>query len=181
MPSLTSGDKIKLLNLQLLIARAAQKDSLNWWEDDSLTSAGNYVLERLFLHAPSEAGRKLALRSARSRYHAAFRDMQKAVHLFRLDSRREIKPSLHEISISNLDIPLDPIASLDTLRELLLQMIGTEPQYQVIAERGDHRIEIRPHKKISQADVIQLAQILAWSTLEGKPGVPVFPFIRNHS
>ena len=107
--------------------------------------------------------------------------MQKAVHLFRLDSRREIKPSLHEISISNLDIPLDPITSLDVLRELLLQMIGTEPQYHVIAERGDHRIEIRPHKKIPQADVIRLAQTLAWATLEGKPGAPVFPFIRNHS
>jgi hypothetical protein len=181
MPSLTSGDKIKLLNLQLLIARAAQKDSLNWWEDDSLTSAGNYVLERLFLHAPAEAGRKLALEAARSRYHVAFSGIQEAVHLFRLDPHREIQSTLQEISVSKADVPIDPITTLDALRQHLLQEIGEEPKYEVIGERAEHRLEVRPHRKITQADVIQLAQTLAWATLEGKPGAPVFPFIRNHS
>jgi hypothetical protein len=181
MPLLTTRDKIKLLNLQLLIARAAQKDSLSWWEDDSLTPAGKYVLERLFLHAPAEAGCKLALRAARSRYHAAFGGMQEAVHLFRLDPHRKIESTLQGIPVPKADVPIDPIVTLDALRQRLLQEIGEEPKYEVIGERADRCLEIRPHKKILQEDVIQLAQTLAWATLEGKPRAPVFPFFRNHS
>ena len=35
---LLGGDESLILRLRLLIARAANKDSLAWWEDESLTS-----------------------------------------------------------------------------------------------------------------------------------------------
>jgi len=74
-----------MLKPRLYIARAAQKDSRRWWEDESLTPSGAFALELRLPAAPIEAGRKLALAAARARHQNAFADDPDAIHLFRLD------------------------------------------------------------------------------------------------
>lgn len=178
-PSFAQELKRQLLTLQLLIARAAQKDSLNWWEDDSLTPAGLYLLEKLFLFAPTQTGRKLALRAARNRYRAAFAGVESAYHLFNLDKSEEVDVHKQQVPIFGVDVPVDPIVSLDALRHLLVEQTGAVTQYEVIGVRAEHRLEIRPKVKPAQDSPLQLAQTLAWATLEGEPGKPVFPYISD--
>lgn len=170
-------DKLSLLQLCLLIARAAQKDSLGWWEDDSLTQAGGYVLNRLFPTDPIEAGRKLALEAAKTRYQAAIKGEDKLLHLFHLDETGEIEHGLHGLRLSEVDVPTEPITSLDVLRQSLIALVGEPPQFQIISERENHRLEIKPHSPVSNPVILSLAKIFCWATLEGKPGQPVFPYI----
>lgn len=169
--------KQALLQLRLLIARAAQKDSLNWWEDDSLTQAGSYLLERLFLADPGEAGRKLALAAAKTRYQAAFNGEDSVLHLFRLDMTGEIEYGLQGVRLAGIPLPADPIASLDDLRQDLLEMTGQVPQFKILGERAHHRIEIGLKEPVAKLSVLDIAKTLAWAALEGKPGQPIFPYI----
>jgi hypothetical protein len=176
---LDTKDGELILGLQLLIARAAQKDSLSWWEDDSLTPSGLYLLERLFFVDPNEAGRKLALEAARVRHQAAFGAEKNVLHLFHLDQTGEIELYLQGISLSPLSIPLEPVKTTENLRQLLLEKNGSHMDYQVIGERPNNRLEIKIGGAHSRPDVIHFAKTLAWATLEGSSGKPVFPYIRE--
>ncbi|HNT24174.1 MAG TPA: BrxE family protein [Anaerolineales bacterium] len=170
-------EKKALLSLRLLICRAAQKDSLAWWEDESLTPAGGYLLDRLFLTDPGEAGRKLALEAARTRYQAAFNGSSEAMHLFRLDQTGDIEHGLHGIRLLDVSLSPDPITTLDDLQQKLLALIGQKPQYQIVGERAERRLEIRLKSPIVKPQVLEAAQALAWACLEAKQGQPIFPYI----
>ncbi len=174
---LNAEENIALLGLRLLIARAAQKDSLNWWEDDSLTQAGGFLLERLFFTDPGEAGRKLALEAAKTRYQAAFNGQDTAMHLFRLDKTGEIEHDLQGIHLSDIPLSLEPIATSDDLQQKLLALTGTKPQFQVVGERANHRLEIGLKIPIAKLAILDAAKTLAWASLEGKPGQPIFPYM----
>ena len=90
---LDASESKLILSLQLLIARAAQKDSLMWWEDDALTPSGKYLLDRLFFFDADEAGRKLAMEAAKVRYRAAFGAENNVLHLFHLDQTGDVEYS----------------------------------------------------------------------------------------
>lgn len=171
-------DRKLILNLQLLIARAAQKDSLNWWEDDALTPAGNYLLERLFIVKPDEVGRRLALEAAKVRYQAAFGNEKNVVHLFHLDQTGEVEYKLQGINLSNIMVPVEPIKSMDALRHALLKLVGSPMKYQVIGERSNNRLEIKMGDTHSIFDIIHIVNALAWATLKSEPGKPRFPYIQ---
>jgi hypothetical protein len=168
-----------ILGLQLLIARAAQKDSLIWWEDDSLTASGRYLLDRLFIINPEEAGRKLAVEAARVRYLAAFGGENNALHLFHLDQTGEIELSLQGIDLSSIPVPADAIKSVEDLRRLLLELVGSPIKYQIVEERSNHRLEIKLGEKSPGPGVLQIVKTLAWAILESKPGKPIFPYIQQ--
>ena len=74
-----------ILGLRLLLARAANQDSLARWDDESLTTHVGFLLERIFPMAPALAARSLALRAALARHQAACGARDKALHLYRLD------------------------------------------------------------------------------------------------
>jgi hypothetical protein len=170
-------DKLGLLSLRLLIARAAQKDSLGLWEDDSLTQAGSYLLDRLFLADPIEAGRMLALEAARTRYQAAFNGEDTVLHLFHLDKTGEVEHGLQGIRLTNVPVPSEPITTQDALRQNLLELTGEPPKFHIVGERANHRFEISVIPSIGNISILNLAKVLAWATLEGKPGQPIFPYI----
>jgi len=176
---LDSQTTITILALQLLIARAAQKDSLSWWEDDSLTPSGKYLLERLFMVDPDEVGRRLALEAARVRYRAAFGEDRKALHLFRLDQTGEVEFDLREVNLSTIPLSSAAIQTIDSLRRLLLEQVGSPMSYEVVGERFSNRWEIKLKDKSLKPDLVQIVKTLAWATLEGEPGKPVFPYIRH--
>lgn len=166
-----------LIGLRLLIARAAQKDSLNWWEDDSLSPAGSYLLERLFLADPTEAGRKLALEAARTRYQAAFNGDDTVLHLFRLDKTGDVEYGLQDVHLADIPIPSEPIATVDALQKKLLELIGSIPQFQIVGERANRRLEIGFKNPTAKPTILYIAKTLTWASLEGKPGLPIFPYI----
>jgi len=172
-------EKNTILGLRLLVARAAQKDSLNWWEDDSLTQSGDYLLERLFLTDPGEAGRKLALEAARTRYQAAFNGDDSAIHLFHLDRTGDVEYDLLGIRLVDIPIPSEPMPTRDMLRQSLLDLTGQPPQFKIVGERADHRLEIGMQHTVGRVSVVNIAAALAWASLEGKPGQPVFPYITS--
>lgn len=167
-----------ILNLQLLIARVAQKDSLNWWEDDSLTPSGKYLLERLFVVNPDEAGRKLALEAARVRYQAAFGTGNNVLHLFHLDQTGDVDLSLQGVGLPTIKVPSEAIQSMDDLRSLLLDQVGSPLKYQALRERSNNRLEIKMAGATSKPELIDIVKTLAWATLESEPGKPIFPYIQ---
>jgi hypothetical protein len=173
------AEKNKLLSLRLLIARAAQKDSLNWWEDDSLSSAGSYLLERLFSADPGEAGRKLALEAAKNRYEAAFSSDNAVLHLFHLDNSGDVEYGLQGIRLADIPVPNEPIPTIDALQEKLIALSGPKPLFQIVGERANRCLEINIKNSTNKLSVLDLAQVLAWVSLEGQPGHPIFPFIRH--
>ena len=54
------------------------------------------------------------------------------------------------------------------------------PAFQVIAERNNHRLEIGIKTTSARLSILDLARALAWASLEGQPGQPIFPYIAAH-
>lgn len=167
-----------LVKLRLLIARAAQKDSLHWWEDESLTQAGGYLVERLFIMDTNETARKLAMEAAKTRYHMSFGDDKTKLHLFRLDPRGQVEYDLREVRFSDFDMSTEPITSLDMLREKLIALTGTPRTYEVVGNGNDNQLEIRIKGYSRKMPVLELAQTLAWACLESPSERPIFPYIQ---
>ena len=168
----------RLLRLRLLVIRAAQKDSLKWWEDESLTQAGGYLVDRLFIMDTNETARKLAMEAARTRYRMAFGDDKKKLHLFRLDQSGQIEYDLIHIRFSDIEMPAEPITSLDILREKLLVITGMPMAYEVVGMDSNNQLEIRVKSSSQKMPVLELAKTLAWACLESLPGKPIFPYIQ---
>jgi hypothetical protein len=176
---LDNATKIALLKLRLLIMRAAQKDSLNWWEDESLTTAGEYLVERLFLMDTTESARRLALEAGRIRYRMAFGGTEDRLHLFHLDPNNLVDFELNGQRLSDLDIPLDPITSHDVLRAHLLELTGKPMPYELAGSPDANNIlEIRIRTSMKKISILEVAETLAWACLESPANKPYFPYTR---
>ena len=82
-----------ILGLRLLLARAANQDSLARWDDESLTTHVGFLLERIFPMAPALVACSLALRAVLARQQAACGARDKALHLYRLDRYTLLLPN----------------------------------------------------------------------------------------
>jgi hypothetical protein len=166
----------QVLGLRLLIARAANVDSLSWWEDDALTGPARYVLQRLFPTAPPLAARSLALRAALSRHEAVVPST--GLHLYRLHPDNLDRLALRFEPRLPIPVPEDPIETLDALREQLRALTGKDAMpYEIVGERlsGAVQIDVPPTPEGREA-MVHRAQTLAWAYLEGQPEQPIFPF-----
>ena len=106
-----------ILSLRLLIARAANGDSLAWWDDQSLTAHAAFILERTFPVAPAQAARSLALRAALARHQALCPG--DSLHLYRLDGDNRDRLILRFHSLESITLPEQPITTVDALRRHL--------------------------------------------------------------
>lgn len=175
--SLTAEDLHLILRLRLLLARAANKDSLAWWDDESLTPPAEFLLERLFPMAPALAARSLALSAALARHQAACVGNDKALHLYRLDPDNRDRLALRTAPLLPVPVPHDPITTTEALKQHLLDLISQPMPYKV-TQRTDTRglqLEIPPSPS-GVSLLLHRAQTLAWAYLEGVPNQPVFPF-----
>ncbi len=169
---------MEILELRLLIARAANSDSLGWWDDESLTQHAHFLLERIFPMAPAGAARNLSLRAALARHQSALTANSKVQHLFRLDTDRQDELLLRHQSTLLVDLPDGPIKTVDDLRVHLLSVVQKPPSYTVIRRSPTHGLEIEiPPTPAGIPGLNHRARSLAWAYLEGEPGRPVFPFI----
>jgi hypothetical protein len=172
------ADGHTILRLRLLIARAANRDSLAWWDDEALTAPAGFLLERLFPVAPPLAARSLALRAALARHEGACTDIGGVLHLYRLDADNADGLALRDMSLLPVSYPEAPITTMEALREHLITLLGQPAQVKIVqrCNGGALLIAIPP----SPAGVwapLHRARSFAWAYLEGAPGQPVFPFI----
>ena len=158
------------LKIQLLIARAGQNDSLRWWEDDSLTEAGSYILERLFPFAPQIQGRKLALAAAKVRHEAALKEEEDPFYLYQFLEERDY-------DLSDVSIPSTPITTMDELHHQLTALVPEKPSgMKIIPVSSNGRLQVEFKIETSTLEVVNA---LAWAYMEGSPSNPVFPFIKQ--
>ena len=169
--ALASVEINEILKLRVLIARAAQSDSLRWWDDNALTGEGLTLAGRLFRQKPESACVRLAMRSARARHRAAMPSGRDIVHLFDFGDVAE----LHiESALDSVDASLPgPIKSMDDLTAALSE--------RGIASNSSRAPHGRPAWEMSASDSVStlaLARLLASGYVAGEAGRPVFPFVR---
>lgn len=172
---LTEAETRQILALRLLIARAANQDSLGWWDDESLTPAAAYLLSRLFPMSPGVAGKSLALRAALARHGVACpRD---GLHLYRLDADNRDKLALRFAPLNRVPVPEVPIATRTALRDRLLELMEGPQVYTVLRRTasGGLLIEVPP-APVDVPPMIHRAKTLAWAYLEEAQAAPLFPF-----
>jgi len=175
--NLTPEEIRTILGLRLLIARAASKDSLAWWDDESLTPHASFLLERIFPTAPPLAARSLALAAALARHQAACPANSEALHLYRLDADNQDKLVLRFAPLLAIPVPEEPITTLETLRQHLLDLTEEPAPYTVVRGTDARGLEIDiPPCPASVSPMVHRARTLAWAYLEGAPSEPVFPF-----
>jgi hypothetical protein len=175
--TITTEEANTILSLRLLVARAANKDSLAWWDDESLTPHAGFLWERLFPMAPPLAARSLALSAALARHQAACSANEKALHLYRLDADNQDKLALRFAPLLPITAPDEPITTIDALRQYLLDLVGEPVPYNVVRRTNAHGLQIEiPASPPGVSPLLHRAKTLAWAYLEGAPGQPVFPF-----
>ena len=176
MQHITYQQALQLMELRIIIARAGQNDCLRWWEDESLTPNGVYLLERIFPGAPAISGRNLALSASAARHHAALEHLGDVTHLFRISRINADQLAMRDLRYHIFERVSHSIADLNALRQILLEIIGTEPKFEVIGTLSQNGgLQIRLSEPT--LDVGERANALAWAYLESKPGQPVFPYI----
>lgn len=174
--SLSIDDARVILALRLLIARAANSDSLAWWEDEALTLPGAFVLEKVFPVAPPLAARNLALHAALARHQAACPG-SRALHLYRLDRDNQDGLALRRVSSLSVDIAGSPITSIAALEDTVRALIGGPFRYRALRRTPSNGLEIEiPPPPTGVSPLLHRARSLAWAYLEGAPRAPVFPF-----
>lgn len=174
--NLTPTQVRHILALRLLIARTANQDSLAWWDDESLTPAADYLLNRLFPMVPGRAGKSLALRAAVARHRVAC--PEDALHLYRLDADNRDKLALRFAPLEPVEVPDGPIATMDELRDHLLELVESPQPYTVLRKTTSAGLLI--DLSLAPPDthpMLHRAKTLAWAYLEGTKDAPVFPYI----
>lgn len=176
---LSSEQALHLLRLRAVIARAAQKDSLRWWEDETLTTPGGYILERVFPGAPMLTGRNLTLRAAAIRHDAVIQGFDHAIHLYHISPDNSDVLAMRAMRnhfVEGVTHFPEPITTLDTLRQHLQAIIGTPPRYgrqPFLTQNGGLQIWLLRES----ADMVERANALAWAYLEGTVDQPVLPYM----
>ena len=175
--SISPEDARTILSVRLLLARAANKDSLAWWDDESLTPHAGFLLERIFPMAPALAARSLALSAAAARHRAACAGHDNALHLYRLDLDGQDALALSSVPLLSIPLPQEPMPSNDARRQEQLGLLGKPMHYTSVRRTETSGLQIeRPPVPVGVSLLLHRAQTLAWAYLEGAPSEPVFPF-----
>lgn len=164
-----------ITQLQLLIARAAQVDSLAWWDDNALSDPGAFLLQRVFPYAPHAAAKKLAIKAASARHAALFGDQPQVVHLFNIQDEDNPFDRREQIVDFELGELARPITSLQELRQHLTQISDPPAWASYGSPHANRSLEIAVRKEAPSE--IEYALGLAWGYLEGNPSQPVFPYL----
>jgi hypothetical protein len=175
-------DTVTILSLRLLIARAANRDSLAWWEDDSLSSHADYILQRTFPVEPHLAARRLALVATAVRHQALLSNDSSVLHLFRLDRDNRDRLATRFHTLHSIQLPDAPIDSTNTLRNHLLQLTKHPMPYTIERRGPHHALQIGVPRVPPDANLlVHRAQTLAWAYLENQSGPVNLPYCIDDS
>jgi len=170
-------DDVRLiLQLRLLIARAANLDSLGWWDDETFSKPAGFILDRVFPVLPMLAARSLALHAALRRHQAIESNGRGWLHLYRLDADNQDGLAIRFWPLQNLPVPEAPITSLHELRQHLLRLTGKSYPYTTGGTTRNGGLQIEPSPCPAGIEpIVHRACTLAWAYLEGTPGRTVIP------
>jgi hypothetical protein len=161
--------------LGLLVARAGQKDSLVWWDDEALTEAGSFALAKIFLRGPAQAAQRLAVQSAMGRHKGLLlaAGVKQATTLFDLAEPyiRNGPPLPNLVS--------GPIATPEEFRDQLLTLAPGAGTIRLPSPGVTGLLDLSPLFKRQAKTAVETADILAAGYLLGKMREPIFPFIRD--
>ncbi|MAT42176.1 MAG: hypothetical protein CL609_07530 [Anaerolineaceae bacterium] len=172
---LPRDDAVAILGLRLLIARAANVDSLHWWEDNAFSEPAQFIFNRTFPGVPTLAARNLALRAAVARHLDAC--PPDALHLYHLDFDNLDRLVLEFWQLTEIVVPVEPIKTMEALRQHLLHLTAGPMPYEVVRTGANGGLQIRlpePPKDVNPLH--HRAVAFAWAFLEGQPGQPVIPY-----
>lgn len=179
---MTPEDARDIVQLRLLVARAANNDSLAWWDDQSFTTPAGFILERTFPVAPLMAARSLALAAAFARHEAVCPTDRLTMHLFRLDPDNQDRLVLRFAPLDDIPVPDQPITFVEQLRQLLLQLLDEPAPCKVVRQDPMGAVQIAISPGPAGLDpLVHRARALAWAYLAGSPGRPVFPYCLEHA
>jgi hypothetical protein len=172
-PAVAVTDLAAILRLRAVVCRAAQRDSLGWWDDESLTPYARVILDPLFPRTAPSAALKVAFVAARLRYRAAFAPLNgRILHLFALDHETELR--LVGVEPDDITPGEDPIPDAEAFRRVL----GSDwRDYEIVDRGAAGLLEIWP-RGVRLEDAVETARALASAHAEGGPGAAVFPFVR---
>ncbi len=173
--TLDSATITEILGLRLLIARAAQPDSLRWWNDNSLTAEGLDLTARLFGRKPERAALRLALKAARVRHDAAMPHGNECMHLFNFGDVVEFDIA-QALKTCELPMPNRMESISDLLTALSDRIITGDPEHLAKDDRSAMEIVVD-----EEMPLVEQARILASGYVAGDREKPVFPFIRMGS
>lgn len=178
---LEAGSTSTVLGLCLLIVRAGCRDSLVWWDDDSLTEAGLFSLKRLFPQTYRIAAVRLGLAAARSRHDGMLNasGITGAQHLLDL-----LEPAGPIDFLAQLDrVPFDfwsPIPDRNSFQQRLEAVAGPLPSVPSgVAAALQGLVDLSEVLPKHEATV-GVAKMMAASYLLGDRGRLVLPYTRRH-
>jgi hypothetical protein len=163
-----------ILRLRLAVSRAAQRDSLSWWDDEALTPGADLLLRRLFPRSITRAAWTLALLAARARHQLVLAEWPQAHHLFDLgpEVERRLDEALREQA--PIVLPQDPIRSRGELAALL-QAIAPMPNIPT-RRLADSQRTTQLADEVASWPVADRAVALAWAYTTPEVGGLVAPF-----
>ncbi|MBI4519053.1 MAG: BrxE family protein [Deltaproteobacteria bacterium] len=158
------GERGAVVCLAQLVAQAGSSQHLKWWDDEALTAAGHYALERIFPRNPRFVAMRLALRSARERHAGVLAGVGAANAITLFDAAEALLDAGgcddHDLS---RDFSVDEFRS--RLRATAANAQVAEPDSRGVIDAGAFGTD-------------WLARAAA-AYLRGEAGRPVFPFFRT--
>lgn len=162
--------------IALLIARAGAKDGLNWWDDDSLTTAGEFVLSRIFPRKWKPISCRLATKAAQEKHEGAARaaGLENVVTLF----SSTYSPAALEIAAAD-EIVSSPFTSMDEFKTRLTTICPRVAEFNVPQPQASGLLDVSGFAKDVDPYAETLVAAFASGYTRAQAGQPVFPFIRS--
>jgi hypothetical protein len=178
---MTVSDVETILRLRLIVCRAAQLDSLQWWDDQSLTTEGAFVVERLFGGRPRVAAAKIALAAARVRHWAAMPKSKNVVHLF--DFGDDIEEQINSVSLEEGWISSSAFTSTDDFGSAIRGIAADEIDYKRSDPDQNGALELHLSARLGKGMnvILARARVLALTYAVARPRQPVFPFLKENN
>jgi hypothetical protein len=166
------------VSLALLIIRAGEKDSLKWWDDESLSEAGLFALSRVLPRNPRAAAVRLAYLAARERHRGVLvsAGVQGATTL--LDFVEPALATSQEGASLVTVVRDEPITSVDRLRTRLHELASEVTAIEIPASSGEGLLDLSDFVGRAAPGPEGRAALLAAGYLQGQVGKPVIPYFR---
>ena len=166
------------VSLALLIIRAGEKDSLKWWDDESLSEAGLFALSRVLPRNPRAAAVRLAYLAARERHRGmlASAGVQGATTL--LDFAEPALATPLESASFVMAVRDQPITSVGQLRIHLHELASEVTTIEMPAPSGEGLLDLSDFPGRAAPGLEGRAALLAAGYLQGQVGKPVIPYLR---
>lgn len=191
MSTTVSNDRLKILTpdeaeliwrLRLAVVRAAQPDSLYWWDDRSLTPDAEFVTERLFSRRPQLAAARIALATALVRHRAAIPAVSRLIHLF--DFGDEIEYELEAVKLTEAWLP-SSFQTANALLDFVGQIVPDDSGYSceidgtLDTHTGPLEIWLALDNDPRLKRIVAEASALTLAYATGGLQRPVFPYLRR--